>query len=276
MKKILIVILLLFSFFYTDKMINLIRYQDPLMKEIEKTKNKYLVEPVNATIKEDTIIPGKTGLEIDLDKTYTKMKQYGTYNESLTTLKEVKPTISIEDNYDKYVISGNKENKYVSLIFKVEKNTNINKTLSILNEQNIKGTFFIDGIYLENNNLENLLSHQIELLSYNNSYDEITFSSSLSYLSYITNTSPKYCLEDDNNSIINLCQKLKLHTIRPTIIIEKDPYKELKNNLSNSSIILIPINNYMYESLSTSILYLKSKGYEFKTLTELLSENIEK
>ena len=275
MKKLLIIILLLFSFFYTNKSISIIRNQDPLMKEIIKNKNKFEIKSVNAIVKENTIIPGKQGKEVDLEKTYTKMKQYGTYNEALTVLKETKPTISIDDNYDKLITSGNKENKNISLIFKVEKDTNINKLLSILNYHNIQVTFFIDGLYIENNNINNLSNHQIELLSYNNKIDEITFSSALSYLSYKTNKSPKYCLEDNNN-IINLCKKLKLHTISPTIKIKKDPYKELKNNLSNSSIILVPINNQIYESLSTSILYIKSKGYNFLTLSDLLSENLEK
>ena len=79
-------------------------------------------------------------------------------------------------------------------------------------------------------------NHELELLSYNNSYDEITFTSSLSYLGTLTNKSPKYCYaEYDNKEVIELCSKLKLHTIKPTIIIKKDPYKELKNNLSNAS-----------------------------------------
>ena len=275
MKKLLIILLLLFSFFYTNKSISIIRNQDPLMKEIINNKSKFEIKSVNAIIKNNTIIPGKKGKEVDLEKTYTKMKQYGTYNESLTVFKETKPTISIEDNYDKYITSGNKDNKNISFIFKVEKDTNINKLLSILNYHNIQATFFIDGLYIENNDLNNLSNHQIELLSYNNNIDEITFTSALSYLSYKTNKTPKYCLEDDNN-IINLCKKINLHTIKPTLIIKKDPYKEIKNNLKNSSIILIPINNYIYDNLSTSILYIKSKGYNFLTLSDLLNENLEK
>ena len=275
MKKLLIIILLLFSFFYTNKSISIIRNQDPLMKEIIKNKNKFEIKSVNAIVKENTIIPGKQGKEVDLEKTYTKMKQYGTYNEALTVFKETKPTISIEDNYDKLITSGNKENKNIALIFKVEKNTNLDKLLSILNYYNVQTTFFIDGLYIENNNLNNLSNHQIELLSYNNTIDEVTFSSALSYLSYKTNKTPKYCLEDNNN-IIKICKKLNLHTVSPTLIIKKDPYKEIKNNLKNSSIILIPINNYIYNNLSTSILYIKSKGYKFLTLSELLSENLEK
>ena len=161
------------------------------------------------------------------------------------------------------------------VIFKVEKNTNIDQLLSILNKHNINATFFINENLLDTNIVEKIYPNQIELIS--NNYDEITFLSSLSYLAYKTNISPRYCISEiNNNDVINTCMKLKLHTIKPTIIIKKDPYKELKNNLSNSSIILIPITNYIYDSLTTSILYIKSKGYNFVSLTELLSENLVK
>ncbi len=275
----LIILLVGFSFFYTEKSIDLVRNTDPIMKQIKENSYKYEVDSVNATIKDNTIIPGISGLKIDYEETYTNMKTYGTYNESLTTLKETKPTISIDDYYDKYIIQGNENKKSVALVFKVEKNTNINKLVKILNNENIKVTFFIDGKYLEDNykNLELIQNHELELLSYNNSYDEITFASSLSYLGTLTNKSPKYCYtEYDNKEVIKLCSKLKLHTIIPTIIIKNNPYQEIKVQLTNSAIISIPISQSYLNELQVSIKYIKSKGYSFKTLEELLSENLEK
>ena len=278
-RPILIILLVGFSFFYTEQSIDLIRNTDPLMKQIKKSNYKYEIKPTNAKIKDNTIIPGTTGKEIDYEKTYTNMKKYGTYNESLTSLKETKPTISIDDIYDKFIIQGNEQKKSVALVFKVEENTNINKLVSILNNENIKVTFFIDGIYIEKNytSLEQILNHELELLSYNNTYDEITFTSSLSYLGSITNKSPKYCYaEYDNKEVIELCSKLKLHTIIPTIQIKNNPYKEIKDKLTNSAIISIPITSSYLNELQVSIKYIKSKGYSFKTLEDLLSETVEK
>lgn len=275
----LIILLVGFSFFYTEKSIDLVRNTDPLMHQIKESNYKYEVEAINAYIKDNTIIPGISGLQIDYEKTYTHMKNYGTYNESLTTLKETKPEISIDDYYDKFIIQGNENKKSVALVFKVEKNTNINKLVPILNNENIKATFFIDGKYLEDNykNIELIQNHELELLSYNNSYDEITFTSSLSYLGTLTNKSPKYCYaEYDNKEVIKLCSKLKLHTIIPTIKIKNNPYQEIKDKLTNSAIISIPITTSYLNELQVAIKYIKSKGYTFKTLEELLSENLEK
>ena len=138
-----VTILMLFSFFYTNKSIELIRENDPLMKKIKATSTKYKVDPVNAKIIGNKMIPGKSGKEIDYQKSYTKMIQYGTYNEVLTTFKEVTPTISIDDYYDKYIIQGNTENKNISLVFKTASTTNLSDIVDILNAKNVPGTFFI-------------------------------------------------------------------------------------------------------------------------------------
>ena len=93
------------------------------------------------------------------------MKQYGTYNEALTTFKEIEPIISIDDYYDKYIIQGNTERKSVALVFKITSNNNLQELINILNNKNIKTTFFIDGLFLENNTdlIKNLSNHELEL-----------------------------------------------------------------------------------------------------------------
>ena len=47
------------------------------------------------------------------------MKQYGEYNSSLMTFRESDPVISIDDYYDKYIVSGNGFTNYVSLVFEI-------------------------------------------------------------------------------------------------------------------------------------------------------------
>ena len=277
-KVFFILLLSLFSFYYTNKSIELVREQDPIMKTIRTTSNKYNVSPVNAEIKHNKIIPGISGKEINYVETYTKMKQYGTYNEILTTLQETKPTVSINNYYDKYVISGNPIKRSVALVFKLE-NDSFKEILNILNNNNVSGTFFIDGLYLENNSktINSLTNHEIELLNYNNSYDEIYFASSKDYLESLTNRNLKYCYtEKENIELINLCQKQKLHTIIPTIQIKTSLYQEVKEQLTNSAIISIPITGNTKKELDITIKYIKSRGYTLEKLEDLLNENLEK
>ena len=90
--------------------------------------------------------------------------------------------------YDKYIIGGITEKKSIALVFKV-KDISPKEIVDILNDQKVQGTFFIDGSYLENNTKEiiSMTNHQLELLSYDNNYEEIYFSSSKDYLESITN-----------------------------------------------------------------------------------------
>ena len=276
-----VTLLMLFSFFYTNKSIELIRENDPIMKQIKETNTKYKVDPVNATIIGNKIIPGKSGKEIDYQKTYAKMKKYGTYNETLTVLKDIEPAVSVDDYYDKYIVQGNTERKNVSLVFKTDTISNLLSILNILNQKNIPATFFVDGLLLENNTslFETMTqnNHELEILSYDNKYDEIYFDSALNYLSSITKRKGKYCYaEYDQKEVIELCSKLKLHTIIPTVKTTTMPYKEIKDKLYNSAIITLPLSTITEEQLPAIIDYIKQKGYTFLSLEALLSENDEK
>ena len=275
----LILLLLIFSFYYTNKSVELIRETDPIMKQIKSTDDKYKESSSDAQIIGDKIIPGQSGKTIDYDESYKKMKQYGSYNEVLTTLKEEKPEISVDDYYDKYIISGNKEKKSVALVFKITNKTFPKEITSILINKKINATLFIDGLFLENNldYVETLTNFELELLSYDNKYEEIYFNSALNYLNSITKKEAKYCYSEyDQKEVIELCRKLKLHTIIPTIKVNNSPYIEIKEKLTNSAIISIPINDQSKKELSTIIDYIKSRGFTFLTLEELLNESIEK
>lgn len=273
------ILLLLFSFYYTNKVVEIIRENDPIMKQIRLSSEKYEISSEDARVVGDNIIPGKAGREIDYEESYNRMKQYGMYNEALTTFKEVEPTISIDDYYDKYIIQGNNDKKSVALVFKINSNKNFQELINVLNTKNINTTLFIDGLFLENNTqaIQKLLNHEIELLSYDNKYDELYFNSALNYMASITKNNPKFCYaEYDEKEVLELCSKLELHTIIPTIRVTEYPYKTVKGKLSNSSIISLPLTNQMINELPLIIDYISQKGYSFLTLEELLSESFEK
>ena len=110
MKKIrkyfIIVLLTIFSFYYINHRMIMIRNNDPIMKQIKLNKS-YEKDSINATIIGKNIITGENGRVIDYNKSYNNMKKYGAYNETLIEMKEVSPTISITNNYNKYIIKGN-------------------------------------------------------------------------------------------------------------------------------------------------------------------------
>ena len=87
MKKIIkltgLIVLIVFSFFYTDKVVEVIRENDNLMLELKKVKDLYKVDAVNATINNNTIIPGLNGRSINVEKSYKRMREIGIFDNSL-------------------------------------------------------------------------------------------------------------------------------------------------------------------------------------------------
>ena len=74
--------LLCFSFFYTEKIAKFMRQKDPLYVSIETMKDDYKEDYVNAVIEDDYIIPGLMGKEIDVEKSFQKMQNYGYFTEN--------------------------------------------------------------------------------------------------------------------------------------------------------------------------------------------------
>lgn len=281
MKKIIEILfacLLVFaSFFYTDKAISMMEDKDPVMIKIKKEKKSLEEESINAKVNGEYLVPGYSGLVVDLDKSFNKMKKYGEYNESLIVFKESTPTISVDEYYDKYIVSGNGFTNYISLVFEINNKELLPKIKDILKENDVRATFFVDGLLLKEDNIlvTSLLQdfHEIELLNYKGSYDRLIFEEALDTLQVIANKRGKYCLAKyDQKEILELCSKEKMHTIIPTIQIKSNPYLSLKGKLREGSIISIAPTKENISELDVVVKYIKQRGYTLDTLEQLLSE----
>ena len=274
---IFVMLLVLFSFYYTEKAIVLLESNDPIMKEIKDKGKSREEEAINAKVEGNYLIPGYNGLVIDLDDSFTKMKGYGSYNEALLVFEEVKPSISIDDYYDKYISSGNGISTNIALVFTIDNNSYIDNLLNILKEMNIVGTFFIDGKFTDNNTsfvVDAVVNgNEVEVLNYDNSYDELLFKASIDKIKTLTSTSPKYCYATyDNEEVLNLCSKLSIHTIIPTLKLDNNIYSNLKGNLRSGSIISIKLTEENVSKLKVVINYIKQRGFNLVTLDTLLNE----
>ena len=273
----LVIALVLFSFYYTEKAIVLLESNDPIMKEIKDKGSTLEEDALNAKIDGDYLIPGYNGLVIDLEESFTKMKGYGSYNDALLVFEEVKPTISIDDYYDKYISSGNGMSTSIALVFTVDDNSYVGNVLNVLKEMDTVGTFFIDGKFTDNNSSFVTLavsnSNEVEVLSYDKSYDELLFKASIDKIKTLASTTPKYCYATyDNEEVLNLCSKLSMHTIIPTIRLDDNIYSNLKGNLRSGSIISIKLTESNIKELKVLINYIKQRGFTLVTLDTLLNE----
>ena len=248
------------SFFYTEKTVSVVKEYDDIMIEIKNNQNKYYKKYVNASINKDTIIPGISGRKVNINKSYSKMKRYGKYNESLIVIEKIKPKISVE-NSKKYIIKGNKKNKNISIVFI---DNNIDDILNILDKKNIKATFLLSNNWIEKNtNYIPILikeKHIIGLTTYNKWGSDI--------IKKIGNQKNIYCFTDKKNKILlNKCDYTFLSNI-----IDNHFYEQTKNNLYNGSILVYNVNNTLKEELPIIINYIKSRGYNIVNLEKLFTE----
>lgn len=269
--------LMCLSFIYTEKTATVVKETDDIMIEIKKQNAEYKQEPVNALITNNTIRPGLNGKTINENKSYLNMKRVGGYNSKLLEYQVIKPQVSIEKIYDKYAVGGNNKKNLVSLVFLVKNNDDVNKVIGILDDKKVKGNFFIDSLWLENNNdkMMELIKneHVIGNLSYNMDYSHSDFIWMDTIIKKIGNQKKGYCyVNSENANALKVCAAHKNHTIKPEIIIKKYPLIEVKQNIKNGSIIALPINNIVENELISIINYIEGKGYKIVTLNILLSE----
>ena len=269
-KYLLITLFFIFSIYYTEKSMDILKLNDPIMKEIKNNLNKYKIEPVNAIIKNNTIIPGKKGKEIDIKKSYSNMRKYGSYNETLIKTKDTLPVISITNNLDKYIKIDKNYNKQISLIFIINKETNLNKIINILNKHKVNKTFYIEENLLEKYT-DIIKNNKLEIGIFNP--NKKLFTTKKSYIETLINKEINYCYtEKEDNELLNICKNNNMYTFIPSIIIKNDLYKNIKLNIDKSKIISIYPNKYIEKELITTIEYLNKKGYEFLELNKLLNE----
>lgn len=274
-----ICLLTVFSFYYTNKLIEFSKSKDPIMIEIMKNKDDYNKLSIDALINNNYITPGSEGLEVDVDKSYTKMKKLGKYNDNLYVYDVVKPTISIKDNYNKFVINGNTTKKEVSLVFKADDLKNIENINKILFNNNVSATFFIDGNIKDDDiNILKILDESNNYfgnLGYNKKYSIKTIKYTNALLDRIDEDNHNYCyVEKDDINVLKTCSEVKMYTIKPMVVSNIFPFTYIKQNLENGKIFSLDTNSYTLKQLDLIIKYVRQKGYDFVTLEEILNEKI--
>lgn len=259
--------LVCFSFFVTEKTSLVVKEADTIMIEIKENKDKYKIESVEGIVENNTIIPGVSGVEVNTKKSYRKMKKIGIFDPSLFVYDELKPSVNIKNNLNKYIISGNSSKKMVSLIF-------------LVNDKSIKDLLDITSTVPVNLilNYNWILNNEAELKLLLKSNHNILFSdlnkSNYNELKKIIKDA-SYCYNptmDDN--YLMTCYDKSLITISPKNSITKQPLLNVKYELEPGKLLVFEINDSLILELPNIINYIESRGYKIANLKEHLSENM--
>ena len=244
---------MVFSFYYTDKVALLVQNKNPIMQRINEEKKKLDIASVNATIEDDKIIPGKNGLSIDNKKSFSLMKSFGTFNSYYLVFDQVRPKLSLEDNKDKIIKSGNSINKQITFVLEY------NETLISYFESNkIKADVLINKDNYSYINYLELINNDF------NNYKEIDLILKKSKIN------KDICFTNDNNKLL-FCKNKNKYLVDTDLILFNDNVYDIKNKIKNGSIILVK-NNTSIDTLSIILNQARFKGLKIVYLSKLISE----
>ncbi len=216
------------------------------MKEILIKEVDTYQEPINALITDHFIIPGIKGYKINYNKSYKNMKRINKYEESLLIFDEIKPSIYINNNYNKIILQGNSKLKRISIILKINDILLFNNLNNILVKHNVYSDILSNNSYsLKNKNYKNILSQE---------YYPFT----------------NYCLSFNQKININ-CIKNHKYTIMGKEILS--PYiTNTKNILKNGLFLVYSFNQFNYKDLDLILKYLKNNNYKIISVNEMIKE----
>lgn len=230
-------VILIFSFFYTEKINDILILNSELFNEIENNSDKYNAKYVNAQIEDDYIIPGLNGLEVDVFSSYYNMKDLEVFNASFLLYNEISPVISIDNNKDKIIIKGNELKNMVAIIVKDNKTIidySYSRGIKISRLVTLE-TFDEDYNYEQiNNEVENFKKLERRLNKKNNS---------------------NICIINDLN--IKLCQDNKKYLVKPSLTMNNYNLSDIKNEIKKGDIIYVGDNVSLtdYKLLIHQIIY---------------------
>ena len=245
------VILLVFSFYYTHVVSNYIKSKDPIMNKIKENKKKFESKEIDAIINNNTIIPGKKGIKVNINASYKKMKRVKKYTESLYVFSYTNPKISINNKYDKLIINGNKSTNNISILLKIN---DINLLIKL--KDNTSLNFILDNTFINDNvNYLKQINNNIIVL-------ESDYLVNLDIIDYCYST----------NSFKQYCSYYNKYTIKPTFITNNyyyNTYKLISNGIILSYNI---INESNINDLNIILSYLKTLKYNIVSIDELIKE----
>ncbi len=212
--------LVVFSFYFTDKVSLMVANKSDLMQEIKAVSSTYELEAEDAVIdiKDNTIVPGRFGRIVNSEESYLSMHDFGSFNENFLVFDYIKPKNSLEDNKDKFITSGNPKNRQISFI--VVENEEIEK-------------FFDESKIEYNKVLKNYSSVSTNVEIINGAATKSDFSEMHAKLKNIS----KLCLKEESN--IELCEKQSYYLLSPSVTFTNTNLIDVKNSVRPGAIILI-------------------------------------
>ncbi len=247
----LLLLLVAFSFYYTERAITLVQERHPMYQSLKKLKAKKIIPSQNALINDNEIIPGLNGLTIDVDKSFLAMRNDQEINQDKLVYQEIEPSSSLKNNLDKIIIAGHSSKQSVAII------TSSPAILDIFLKEKLTINFAIEEIFADwqKDNVEYIINawrkkdHQ-DLVNILNYYD----------------INHRLCLVNIHNT--KWCRGQ--YNIKPSLIINRSNFVNSLMNIKSGDIIFL--SDIDYSLVKLLIKQIKFQDLKIMAVSELISE----
>ncbi len=243
---------MLFSFYYTDQIANLVLEKNELYQKIAALKDNYTVTSVSAVIQDKYITPGLNGSAVNVKNSYYNMKNLDLFNEYYLVFDEIKPKISLEDHKDKIIRQGNPAKNNIAFILE-----NDEKIINYFQVHKIPANLLVT--------LDNYAPKEnFELI--NN--DAVNYAKMESLLNN-ANLNKNICLV--SSALEDICRDQEKYLIEP-LILNNTTFLNIKNNINKGDIILIKKGTNL-DNIKLLLDNITFKDITITTISNLISEN---
>ena len=267
-----------------------------LYRKIQIYSDQQKVEPIDAKI--DRVwkaIPGYNGLGINIEASYKKMKANGEFDKNKIVYEEIPPNIHLEDLESEPIYRGNPQKPMVAFLINVAwGNEYIPEILKVLNEHQIKATFFFDGSWVKKNpDLAKMIKeagHEIGNHAY--SHPDLKQRSVAQTKEELKKTNdvikatlgitPIWFAPPSgsfNEATIQVADQLDMKTILWTVDTvdwrkpaTSEMVRRVVSKVENGSMVLMHPTKPTAEGMERMITDIKAKGLQLGTVSDLLSE----
>ncbi|MDF2961551.1 MAG: polysaccharide deacetylase [Paenibacillus sp.] len=267
-----------------------------LLQFINNEASKRNAPPTDAKI--DGVwkaIPGYNGIQIDIEKTYDLNIGVSDFNSIQYVFKEIPPKIRLEDLGVQPIYRGNPEKPMVSLMINVAwGNEYIPHILKVLEQHNVKTTFFFDGSWLKKNVdvAKEIASHGHELSNHAYSHKNMSQLGRNQAIAEISKTEKLLQSQlnvqnslfappsgDYDMETVQIAHELKLKTILWTLdtLDWRNPtpdsiVQKIDRKVQSGYLILMHPTKSSSQALDGMIRAIERKGLRIGTVSEVISE----
>ena len=256
----------LFSFYYTDKVTNIMNSKDPIMISINEYKSKYNNPCREGYITNEGVVLGKNGDEINVIESYSNM-QGKVFDEDKLVFDKLVCKVSLDTLDNDYIINVNPTKNVVNIFLKVENLEYINDILKVYSSKNAHIDLLVNGKLISENKeyFKELYNNGYTILY--NGTNEKDYKLFYKTIKDIDNKVDIYYMSIGNEELNIKSKAIRLKT---SYYYSNNILLNTQKNLEKGSFIIFKENKNTLEESSSVINYIKAKKIDIIDLKESL------